>query len=365
MTDNAKKEEKQEPDHVKRKRLKGLATGGVLVAASSTPWAKPVINSVLLPAHAQTSPTSMPEVGPGVGTAMMSFTVTDPDTNVASLINAPFGFKVGMVDASTGEFEVMILPMNNTASLTPSPGILDLFVQPAIAQTANQVVITGGTLTGTVDLVNGGAAQSAGNLILGTGEGVGCDCPVMFTVQYNAATGRIEFDQAAFDLDYDIGEFIGTCAALNLNLTELGGITITVPAEDFEAIPAAPDTAELAPADAAEFHARFDTALRTPGNWRRYASSDTNRTLELSQDGTTAIETKTGGAITYDAGWTYEKTGPNTGVLSLMDNPSEYEYDRTLYLTFETARSGIARYEEYEPVPDPNDVYNYTRRFIW
>ncbi len=255
MTNNAKKtgeiekKEKQKPDHVKRNRLKGLAASGVLVTASSTPWSKPMVNSLLLPAHAQTSPTPPTadttnpaepmggEAGPGVGAAMMSFTVTDPDTNMASQVNAPFGFKVGMVNTTTGNFEVIILPMTNTASLTPSPGILDLLVQPAIAQTANQVVITGGTLTGTVDLVNGGAAQSAGNLILGTGEGVGCDCPVMFTVQYNAATGRIEFDQAAFELDYDISEFIGTCAALNLNITELGGITITVPAEDFEVVP--------------------------------------------------------------------------------------------------------------------------------
>ena len=128
MTDNAKKkekiekQEKQEPDHVKRNRLKGLAAGSVLVAASSTQWSKPVVNSLLLPAHAQTSPASMAgDAGPGVGAAMMSFTVTDPDTNMASPVNAPFGFKVGMVDASTGEFEVMILPMNQYCQLNAKP----------------------------------------------------------------------------------------------------------------------------------------------------------------------------------------------------------------------------------------------------
>ncbi len=247
MTDNAKKEEKQKPDHVKRNRLKGLAAGGVLVAASSTQWSKPVVNSLLLPAHAQTSPASMAgDAGPGVGAAMMSFTVTDQGTNIVSTVNAPFGFKVGMVDASTGDFEVMILPMNQMAGLTPSLGFLDWFVQPAIAQTANQIVITGGTLTGTVDLVNGGTATADGNLILGTGEGIGCDCPVLFTIQYNAQKGRIEFDQAEFELDYDISEFIGTCAALNLNITELGGITITVSAEDFEVVPVSvPDSPAL------------------------------------------------------------------------------------------------------------------------
>ncbi len=385
MTNNAKnnenmeKQEKQEPDHVKRNRLKGLVAGSVLVAASSAQWNKPVVNSVLLPVHAQTSPApGNVTAGPGAGSAMLSFTVTDPTTNVASLADAPFGFRVGMVDATTGDFEVMISPSSQTASRTQGSGAFDWLVQPAIAQTANQIVITGGSLTGTVDLVNGGEAEADGNLILGTGEGVGCDCPVLFTIQYNAQTRRIEFDQAEFELDYDIAEFIGTCASLNLNITELGGVTITAQAEDFEAVPVVttttlpPDT-EFAPADAAEFHARFNTALRTPGNWRKHFSFDTQRTLELSLDGATAIERKMHdrsgnpitGRINYDAGWTYEKTGPNTGTLYLMDNPSDYEFDRTLFLTFESARSGTARYVEYNADPGPNDVSDYTVRFEW
>lgn len=132
-----------------------------------------------------------------------------------------------------------------------------------------------------------------------------------------------------------------------------------------------PDT-EFAPADAAEFHARFNTALRTPGNWRKHFSFDTQRTLELSPDGTTAIEKRHDrdgnpitDTITYDAGWTYRKTGPNAGTLFLMDNPSDCEFDRTLHLTFESPRSGSARYVEYEPNPDPNEVYDYTKRFDW
>jgi len=231
--------EKQErqPDIEKRNRIKGVVASGVVVAGS-TVWIKPVVNSLVLPAHAQTSPApGNVTAGPGAGSAMLSFTVTDPATNVASLADAPFGFRVGMVDATTGDFEVMISPSSQTASQTQGSGAFDWLVQPAIAQTANQIVITGGSLTGTVDLVNGGEAEADGNLILGTGEGVGCDCPVRFTVQYNAATGRIEFDQAEFELDYDIAEFIGTCASLNLNITELGGVTITAQAEDFEAVP--------------------------------------------------------------------------------------------------------------------------------
>ena len=368
------KQEKQ-PDVEKRNRIKGLMAGGAVVAGS-TVWSKPVVNSLILPAHAQTSPAS--GSGPGTGAAMLSYTVTDPATNVTSPGNAPFGFRVGMVNASTGDFEVMISPNNQTAHhLDTSPGALDWLVQPAIAQTTNQIVITGGTLTGTVDLVNGGEAEAEGNLILGTGAGVGCDCPVLFTIQYNAQTRRIEFDQAAFELDYDIREFIGTCASLNLNITELGGVTITAQAEDFEAVPVLTTTMSpgtgFAPADAAEFHTRFNTALRTPGNWRKFNSWDKQRTLELSADGTTAFERfmhdrngdpRTGG-ITYDAGWTYRKTGPNAGTLFLMDNPSDYEYDRTLHLTFESPRSGSARYVEYEPNPDPNEEYDYTLRFEW
>ncbi len=372
---NYRKQEAQKTDLSKRQQIiKTLAVGGLAVTA----WNKPVVNSIILPAHAQTSPVSgNGNAGPGVGAAMLSFTVTDPTTNVASPANAPFGFRVGIVDASTGDFEVMILPTNQTAGLTPGPGAFDWLVQPAIAQTANQIVITGGILTGTVDLVNGGEAEADGNLILGTGAGVGCDCPVLFTIQYNAQTGRIEFDQAAFDLDYDISEFIGTCTSLNLNITELGGVTITAQAEDFEATPVLtttpPPGTGFAPADAAEFHARFNTALRTPGNWRKHFSFDTQRTLELSADRTTAIERKRHDragnpitdTITYDAGWTYRKTGPNAGTLFLMDNPSDYEFDRTLHLTFESPRSGSARYVEYTPNPDPNDVYDYTERFDW
>lgn len=374
------KPEITQTDHEKRNQLKGLVA---LVAVGSAPWSKPMVNSVLLPAHAQTSPPVSGGAGAGTGTARMSFTVTDPGTNVSSPSTAPFGFRVGMVNTNTGEFEVTILPTSQMTSLTPGSGFLDWFMQSAIAQTGNQIIITGGSLTGTVDLVDGGEATAEGKLILGTGEGVACDCPVEFTVQYNVNTGTIEFDQAGFELDYDISEFIGTCAALNLNLTELGGVMITTRPENIVVIPPATSTG-FAPEDAAEFHSRFNAALRTPGVWW---SSKPERILELSPDGTTAREVESEGKIiNYTAGWSYVKTGDNTGTLSLMDDPSDatptaeypngFNFERTLEITFESERTGYARHVEYdaelteEETPEGTTRlgprrYFFYRRFDW
>lgn len=50
------KTDKQAPSTSRRKTLKKLGMGGAIVSISK-PWQKPVVDSIVLPAHARTSTT--------------------------------------------------------------------------------------------------------------------------------------------------------------------------------------------------------------------------------------------------------------------------------------------------------------------
>ena len=82
MTDNKSSESR-------RKLLKSIAAGsGVIVAGKSLPesWSRPVVDSIMLPVHGQTSPTSY------AGTIGNS-SVTQLDRSVAQrIVRAPINF---------------------------------------------------------------------------------------------------------------------------------------------------------------------------------------------------------------------------------------------------------------------------------
>lgn len=298
----------------------------------------------------------------GAGTATMSFTVTDPDTGVSSPSTAPFGFRVDRVNADTGEFEVTILPTDQMVSLTPGSDSLDWLIQPAIAQTGNQIVISGGSLTGTVDLVNGGEASAEGALILGTGEGINCDCPVLFTVQYNSETGRMEFDLAGFELDYDISEFTdgGTCAELNLNLTELGDIMITSRPESIVVTTPSTSTEDDSTPLAGEYAGIWDLTFVDDGRTTDHPLEDGDDPLEFPFF-ITLIVMENGEATVEDAGicvlesdLEYQVRG-NTIDLSNNGVCGECTVRETGTLTFTSNTSVSGTFRDIESCSSPGE----------
>ena len=76
----------------RRKLLKTIAAGsGAIVAGKSLPesWSRPVVDSVMLPAHAQTSPAPPPAEEPTFGGAALSVVLNDMDNDsmLAQLTN--------------------------------------------------------------------------------------------------------------------------------------------------------------------------------------------------------------------------------------------------------------------------------------
>lgn len=104
----------------KRKSLKALATLGVGVAATPSAWKQPIVNSIILPAHAQTSDTDVPAAtnGPPVGE---SFTVDAlADTSVvidlAPRISDPDGDPITITIISSGV--ILGSPVIDSVTLT-------------------------------------------------------------------------------------------------------------------------------------------------------------------------------------------------------------------------------------------------------
>lgn len=61
MNNDASKTNDSSPANSRRTALKGIATGAGMIAGSQTlpdRWLKPVVSSIVMPAHAQTSPSS-------------------------------------------------------------------------------------------------------------------------------------------------------------------------------------------------------------------------------------------------------------------------------------------------------------------
>lgn len=93
-------------DQPRRKLLKSLVAGsGAIVAGKSLPdsWAKPIVDSVMLPAHAQTSQAVTPPP-----TGLFSSTLSDGP--VASGVTRTFNFDVtGFIPTGDGTLDVTAL----------------------------------------------------------------------------------------------------------------------------------------------------------------------------------------------------------------------------------------------------------------
>jgi hypothetical protein len=77
-------------DQSRRKLLKSIAAGsGAIVAGKNLPekWTRPVVDSVMLPAHAQTS-ESAPSTGPFAGSNDISITMKNYDSHFAKVADS-------------------------------------------------------------------------------------------------------------------------------------------------------------------------------------------------------------------------------------------------------------------------------------
>ncbi len=215
-TEEQERQETEKTDLQKRQQvIKTLAVSGLAVTA----WNKPIVNSLILPAHAQTTTpaqTTTAPTGSGTGTASVLYSYNDTD-GTRQEANAPFNYRVSDIDTATGAVEIEILPDPQTASLLPETRALDYFIQPAISQTNSRLSITGGTLTGTIDLTNGGASTAAGSIRATSPDGESCTITTSFTLSYNAVSKMIEFDQSQFTMTAGGCNSIGTVTGFRIN----------------------------------------------------------------------------------------------------------------------------------------------------
>ena len=82
---NASQPEQENP--ARRKMLQTSIAGAGLVAAAQTEWAKPVINSIILPAHAQTSGQTIAAIA--VETGILSTLVSVLTQGQVDALNGP------------------------------------------------------------------------------------------------------------------------------------------------------------------------------------------------------------------------------------------------------------------------------------
>jgi hypothetical protein len=105
--------EKKESSNSRRKLLKSLATGsGAVIAGKSLPnsWARPVVDSVLLPAHARTSG------GPYGGTNNNPLTMIDNNTLFAKTLRVLVGDAHAQPESF--DFTYCITPVSATSANT-------------------------------------------------------------------------------------------------------------------------------------------------------------------------------------------------------------------------------------------------------
>ncbi|MGA8259036.1 MAG: hypothetical protein WB783_02365 [Arenicellales bacterium] len=110
----------------RRRMLKSMALGtGAMVAGENTParWAKPMVNSVLLPAHAQTS------ISCSVSASALFAQDTSPTADVTDQGNSandaffgPFNFPGNYDQLVTGSAPVAVIPQ-----VSVTPGVTDNF----------------------------------------------------------------------------------------------------------------------------------------------------------------------------------------------------------------------------------------------
>ena len=135
------KEEKNKQAMNRRKLLGSLAVVGGVSAMPST-WVKPVINSVVLPAHAQTSATDAsspisPAVGPVLSLSATSFDVSSVQPgltlNLASTVisSDPLIASGGIIELTVGSASIPVVAVeiifedsNGVPQTSPGAGLI-------------------------------------------------------------------------------------------------------------------------------------------------------------------------------------------------------------------------------------------------
>jgi len=146
-----------ETGNSRRKLLKGTAVAAGTALALPNEWVKPVVNSITLPAHAQTSPCSPTIVDIAAGDPNLSTLVLALQTSTAGLVEVLFGPGPFTVFAPTNQAFANI---NIPPDIPPEPdltNILTLHVQsginpPEIPATSG---LTPVTVQATVEACNG------------------------------------------------------------------------------------------------------------------------------------------------------------------------------------------------------------------
>ena len=86
QVDSQKHQSSSAENNSRRKVLKSTLAGGVVITTTikSEEWVKPVVNSVIIPAHAQTSVTTTMEP---TTTTMQPTTTLNPNANVTAIFS--------------------------------------------------------------------------------------------------------------------------------------------------------------------------------------------------------------------------------------------------------------------------------------
>ncbi|MCK5360157.1 MAG: hypothetical protein KAJ95_05990 [Gammaproteobacteria bacterium] len=152
--ENSKKQDLTRSKQSRRKMLKSMAAGsGAVIAGKSVPdqWAKPMVDSVLLPVHAQTSGPTSCTVGGDIQVVFDSSTDAFADQTDDGAINPPF--------ALPGDYTVNTISSDSAISFIPqinvTPGVTDNFTLNSIvsADVANVSDLTQASVA--PDPVNG------------------------------------------------------------------------------------------------------------------------------------------------------------------------------------------------------------------
>lgn len=126
----------------RRKLLKGSTAAAGVIAASQTDWAKPVINSIVLPAHAQTSAQTIAEIAQATGA-------------LSTLVSV---LTQGQVDALNGAGPLTVFAPTNDA-FSAIQATIDTLTPAEIEDIVNYHVVSGNVPFSSIPATTGTAAN--------------------------------------------------------------------------------------------------------------------------------------------------------------------------------------------------------------
>ena len=130
-------ESKASPDSLKRRKLLGaIAVGGAAYNLVPTKWSKPIVDSVMLPAHAQLSPVALSTYS-CTATGYLVF----PTYSISGLLtNTTNSSWSGNWSASTAEFTYAVVSGTVSAVATYTGSARGFYTVPAITTGTEQFV---------------------------------------------------------------------------------------------------------------------------------------------------------------------------------------------------------------------------------